>query len=617
MSTKATEPTATTEHNLPLSFRRKRRQRGQAMPLAAIGLLVMALSVVATLNLGQAVHEKIRLQNTADAAAYSLAALEARAFNFIALTNRTQIVHYNAAMALQSYLSYTGYCMGIIGSIKDIIVDLDLAVRSGCSSLPYPANVPYCALQAATAALAQAASAIFRVAIEGFDLLHDGLKMAVEAMSLFNKHAIWKMQMIRALQVNTHLMTGMQDFVQANDPAMTLSSQGNWLNMLVNMVLNSLEFQATWDRGAGMNPFWADAIANAWSDVEKFKPNPDDEKTKEAYAIMAELANASRSRKGIYDRSGYPFTSLIIANVFGRKMGQTKLVESGRPRPQIREIRRDPINYPIGDSLASDDYLSAGLGVGILGIAYVVLLRVTALGDGILADEDGGEHYRYRNPGQGTGGAPGGMGSIVSLPPITTGNVRNTFARESGDDHNWPGLSPYFKFRPNSDDNSDFNQPSTWMFLNKHHSSFQSASGSGGRPWHYKFNVQFNHGENTGITKEGKRVGGGDVTGRVSLDTTIGGERNSYLFEGLNVISRGMAYYHRPGVWREPPNMFNPFWRARLAPVGAKLMNVFDRFVGSKIQTSSDSAIVQGIVDMVRNAASDFFLRIVTAVMTH
>ena len=56
-----------------------RRQRGQALPLGALGLLIMSLAIIATMNLGQAVHEKIKLQNSADAAAYSLAAMEARA----------------------------------------------------------------------------------------------------------------------------------------------------------------------------------------------------------------------------------------------------------------------------------------------------------------------------------------------------------------------------------------------------------------------------------------------------------------------------------------------------------------------------------------------------------
>ena len=87
--------------------------------------------------------------------------------------------------------------------------------------------------------------------------------------------------------------------------------------------------------------------------------------------------------------------------------------------------------------------------------------------------------------------------------------------------------------------------------------------------------------------------------------------------EGLNVVSRGMVYYHRPKTWDEHPNLFNPFWRARLAPVGAKLMNIYDKFVGSNVRTESDDMVVQGIVNALRNFLGDIFLRTITTVMTH
>lgn len=606
------------------SLCRTRGQRGQALPLGAIGLLVGALTVIATLNLGQAVHEKIRLQNSADASAYSLAALEARAFNFIALTNRTQIVHYNTAMALQSYLSYTGFSLGVFGTLKDLLKDLDLAVQTGCA-FPPPANAPYLAIRSFTQAAARIANTIFGILNKLYGYLHDLTKPAIEAMADFNKYAIWQMQLVRALQVNAHLVTGMQEFVQANDPAMTFTAKNNWFNVILNSVLNSVEFQATWDRGASLNPFIGDAIIYGWGDVANVKPNPDKKETKEAYAIMSELANASRSNENIYKRDGFCISSWIIASVFGQKMGQTKLVEKGKPSPEIEEIRKDPINYPIADSLASDDYLRIGAGYAFFGVAAVVLLPngAMAMGDGILADKlpnasKNGYHYRYKDPGGSSGGAPAGITSIIPFPP-PSGAIRRTFSRQGSgsDDHKWSGIAPFFKFRPKADPESDFNQPSTWAFLNKHHSSFQSGSGSGGRPWHYDFKVRFNQGSNSGLTSEGERIGGGDVTGEVKLDTTIGGERNSYLFEGLNVVSRGMAYYHRPGVWKEPPNMFNPFWRARLAPVGAKLMDIFQRLSDRVTGDGTSSQVVNTLIATVKNFVSDVFMRVVTSVMTH
>ena len=40
-----------------------------------------------------------------------------------------------------------------------------------------------------------------------------------------------------------------------------------------------------------------------------------------------------------------------------------------------------------------------------------------------------------------------------------------------------------------------------------------------------------------------------------------------------NAVARAMTYYHRPGNWKEHPNFFNPFWRAKLAPVMVGLGN--------------------------------------------
>ncbi len=596
-----------------------RRQRGQALPLGALGLLIMALAIIATMNLGQAVHEKIKLQNSADAAAYSLAAMEARAFNFIALTNRVQIVHYNAAMSMQSYLSYAGYCLAMFGTVKDLLADLAMALQTGCQ-FPYPANVPYCAILPAFEAVARVAGIIFNIIKMVYKFLHETAVPTVEALGSFNRVSIWQMQFIRALQINTHLLTGMQDFVLANDPTMTYTAKNQIFTILLNSTLNSLEFRSAFDRSSGLNPFILDSVMYGYQDLDDYT-NQSTKEAKTAQSIMTEIANASRSDKNIYDRTmgGFTVTTWGVSNVGGAKHGQTKFVEKGDPEPGIEEMHEGESNYLVGDTLASDDYLQFGVGVATAGIAWVFLFPQGAakIGDGIIADKDGGKHYKYDTDAGNDGGAPGGMSSVLILPPAK-GNVPDTFTKDGDNDHKWPGMAPFFKFSPNAERNQDFNQPSTWIFLNKHHSAFQSGgTGSGGRPWHYKFTWDNNGSYNDGMSKNGKSVGGGKYNGAVSLDTTIGGERNSFLFEGLNAISRGMVYYHRPGNWSEPPNFFNPFWRARLAPVGAKLMNVWERFLGSKIKYGGDSAVMKMVVNFARNLISDVFLRTITAVMTH
>ncbi|HEX8539477.1 MAG TPA: pilus assembly protein TadG-related protein, partial [Cystobacter sp.] len=83
-----------------------KRQEGQALVLACLLMLILSIALITTVNIGHGVHERIRLQNTADAAAYSTAAMEARAFNFYAFTNRTQASHYVSAMMWQSLDSF-------------------------------------------------------------------------------------------------------------------------------------------------------------------------------------------------------------------------------------------------------------------------------------------------------------------------------------------------------------------------------------------------------------------------------------------------------------------------------------------------------------------------------
>src|SRR4051812_12152963 len=83
-----------------------KHEEGQALVLGCLMVLVLSIAVLTTVNIGHTVHERVRLQNNADSAAYSMAALEARAFNFYSFANRTQVSHYVSAMVWQSFDSF-------------------------------------------------------------------------------------------------------------------------------------------------------------------------------------------------------------------------------------------------------------------------------------------------------------------------------------------------------------------------------------------------------------------------------------------------------------------------------------------------------------------------------
>jgi len=69
------------------------RQRGQALVFALFVSILVILAMFAMYSIGGQAIEKIRLQNTADAAAYSAMVAEARDYNFSAYTNRAMVAN--------------------------------------------------------------------------------------------------------------------------------------------------------------------------------------------------------------------------------------------------------------------------------------------------------------------------------------------------------------------------------------------------------------------------------------------------------------------------------------------------------------------------------------------
>ncbi len=91
-----------------LVLRRSRQgQRGQALAFALAFLAIGGLALFLAFNASQLTSAKTKLQNTADAAAYSAAVLQARDYNFAAYTNRAMVANQVAvaqAVSLKSWI---------------------------------------------------------------------------------------------------------------------------------------------------------------------------------------------------------------------------------------------------------------------------------------------------------------------------------------------------------------------------------------------------------------------------------------------------------------------------------------------------------------------------------
>ena len=70
-----------------------KRQRGQALVFSLFAAMLIIVSLYAMYSMNSQAVEKIKLQNTADAAAYSAAVAEARDYNYSAYTNRAMVAN--------------------------------------------------------------------------------------------------------------------------------------------------------------------------------------------------------------------------------------------------------------------------------------------------------------------------------------------------------------------------------------------------------------------------------------------------------------------------------------------------------------------------------------------
>lgn len=89
----ATHPRSPVRSTRGLSCASVKRQRGQALVFSLFAAMLIIVSMYAMYSMNSQAVEKIKLQNTADAAAYSVAVAEARDYNFSAYTNRAMVAN--------------------------------------------------------------------------------------------------------------------------------------------------------------------------------------------------------------------------------------------------------------------------------------------------------------------------------------------------------------------------------------------------------------------------------------------------------------------------------------------------------------------------------------------
>jgi hypothetical protein len=619
------------------------RQEGQALVLACLLMLILSIALMTTVNIGHNVHERIRLQNTADAAAYSTAAMEARAFNFYAFTNRTQVSHYVSAMLWQSLNSFIFF-------VQAFLTDLYGFMRTIGPCFPKDSRKKYwiaiCFVLDVIPVIGQIMKAIDAI----FTILQKLLLLMKRAMDPIDRaigriivpgHRMLNSVMAGAaaavmMSTSTYVIGTSNTIISQNDPN---------VNAMIPQTLAGLINQCLFNRthydGTNLTP--GDLLTGKFNPFRALDPTKkaEDEKVARAKRSMGNITNATRypcnASSGICPETFITSRRLgdlmpipnwlspleTFVNNLIPKWGQTRMLTyrlaygdnrrtGGNKIREHRNLRGSPMgSIAQGDVIGADDPYYIKMGPARLGpLTNPFSCKksddpINCWGDPredkddtlepsiwAMSDRDlrrNGIHWRVVFPG-GAGGKDGNVGlhknevcviKIVKCLLEVDVYTANTRIDQRDNNHRWEGLAPFPHFEPGdyaadctgmgknanasltnfAERKDDFNQPSTWVLLNKSSQELRNKKAD---------ETGATHNDPALLNPTGKiSFAAGKSPATLEMDNTrmklaIGGLTIS---DGMTVISRGQTYYHRPGNWAEQPNFFNPYWRPRLAAV--------------------------------------------------
>jgi hypothetical protein len=642
-----------------------RHREGQSLVLACLMILIVSLAVITTVNVGHTIHERVRLQNTADAAAFSMAAVEARAFNFYAFTNRTQVSHYVSAM---SWMSVNSMFYGLEAFITDVFAMLASIIPKCDEGL----MIAVCGAAKLIPGLGTVIAILGEV-LDGARLIVVGIQLGLVAADLDTALGRELVPMFRSLNRVVGGMAGTmmsavssrvgpitQQIIEDNDPN---------VNAAVSDVLTTGLTRCLFERAH--NPEVASDLAGMATAIDP-RALGDTNGRALAKRSMGQISNASRfpcdgpdkCLEGLITRRTFSqmldlpdsFNSLTqmleemeeqaingkTPSVFkAGKLGQTKMLShtwaDGQSSNRIRDNQELPnqgiSTFAQGDNLGADDLYWLNID---LGFNSPFNCSEDTSGDDLLEcygdprkdqqpdrpfgtmfkpsiwalnphegpyHEDGGIHYRLvKRTGLNT--APGIESmrptadsadyASIGLNQMKWGGIIDVFHANirgvQDGNHPWGGLAPFPHFEPAlyttdcpgggggeipnrsrvaerqtvgegdySTANSEFNQPSAWIVLNKQPDEMRNpisdpTGGGSNAP--------------TLLNEDGAlkiNLAGADL--ELELDDDRVALAGLNMSVGINAVARAQTYYHRPGNWNEQPNFFNPYWRPRLAPV--------------------------------------------------
>lgn len=491
---------------MPTQVRHSRR-RGQTMVLSVVTMLILALMMAIGFNVAHTAHERIRIQQAADAQAYSVAVLQARAMNVNAVLNRAIAALTVAQMSLHAWNTIASHEVNMLNAGFFAFLQVSGTEASKCSI--YQPQHCWDAIEAFFIALDYLNNKNdYNDKLEGKEQqFNEAVKALYDA-----KKALYSQEKDFVSKIKGEINGGniLKDMLKKTAP------QAKYATALDS--INVQNFMCTLDGPQGA----VDACNGSEPLVFQRSRQPASERSK----AMQNSANAARSlfnrmpimnggakldhddfnaqspfmlrnpNKMMDIQSEGSYNAMYIPGAFSSRVGDS-------------EFSKGSDN---GETAAN---VGSASGFGFVSVDWRHGQGVWFLGSSVFSSQGGGEH---------------------------TGAVNDNHSE--------------FKSIALIDDEA------TYISFNAH--SSPSSSNDWGQPNAYGAVTQ----DLRLLQKGGKGAFEVNKTGTINI--RIGDEQRKITLvpqtEGV-AVGKAKAYFHQlGGDWKLPPNGFDPFWRAKLHP---------------------------------------------------
>lgn len=500
-----------------------RARRGQTMVLGVLGVLMVAITMLMTLNIGQSIHERIKLQQYADAAAFSNANQMARAMNFFAYTNRANVGALVAASSAHAYMAMATSVPELFFTGQTNFYILAAIEFVACATCCWP----YC-------------FSMCKHCIHGIKNLRSASKHGQQGRKLKDKVKKLDKMFINMIQmIDAHMM-----YIAASQ-AVTLGKVSAQIlqDRLTKDIRDStaeggkfLSTKAT-ENPTGVRALSAMKFVGPMGAVHI----PGSAGDQSRY-LGTEMANASRWARMVSDRNLFrPFmffvhpTQLLDqllqkcpkpSNGYSFPLtykGESRVIaDPSNPKTQIKKNQHGPKDAQGVGAYDEGWVASSAISMCIFS-AFMAYKYDVSLGSG--KDKATHKPSKYCE----------GQDKHKNMRCLDSGMCFMVY---------------------NGTDSGDMRQPHAYSLVAQDLRLLNNSETDQG-PWKVTSSGKISI-DMGGQIKMADGSSGSEVGAQVSIPDSMGQGR---------AMSKAMAYYHFPPDWKEQPNLFAPHWRAKLQPM--------------------------------------------------